>query len=133
MISSFQAFKLFLFKQFFCYKCRKDGHTMKLYKVYKKGESLYKKEANIERVLNNIQNTKAYFNLLNLYLEMKGRNVDENQDMLEYEDEVTKFIFYHFDKKVIDFEDDTLSKNFKKKKWYLDDFLDPHYISNDFS
>jgi len=106
---------------------------MKLYKVYKKGESLYKKEANIERVLNNIQNTKAYFNLLNLYLEMKGRNVDENQDMLEYEDEVTKFIFYHFDKKIIDFEDDTLYENFRKKKWYLDDFLDPHNLSNDFS
>ena len=95
---------------------------MKLYKVYKKGENLYKKEANIERVLNNIQNTKAYFSLLNLHLENKGRNSNENQDMLEYEDDITKFIFYHFDKKVIDFEDDAKFENNKMKKWYLDDF-----------
>jgi hypothetical protein len=95
---------------------------MKLYKVYKKGENLYKKEANIERVLNNIQNTKAYFSLLNLHLEKKGRNSIENQDMLEYEDDITKFIFYHFDKKVIDFEDDAKFENNKMKKWYLDDF-----------
>ena len=52
---------------------------MNLYKVYKKGESLYKKEANIERVLNNIQNTKAYFGLLNLHLEKTGINSHENQ------------------------------------------------------
>ena len=95
---------------------------MKLYKVYKKGENLYKKEANIERVLNNIQNTKAYFSLLNLHLEKKGRNSNENQEMLEYEDDITKFIFYHFDKKVIDFEDDAKFENNIKKKWYLDDF-----------
>jgi len=95
---------------------------MKLYKVYKKGESLFKKEANIERVLNNIQNTKAYFSLLNLHLEKKGRNSNENQKMLEYEDDITKFIFYHFDKKVIEFEDDTKFDNNIKKKWYLDDF-----------
>ena len=25
--------------------------------------------------------------------------------MIEFEDDITKFIFYHFDKKVIDFED----------------------------
>jgi hypothetical protein len=79
---------------------------MNLYKVYKKGESLYKKEANIERVLNNIQNTKAYFGLLNLHLEKTGINSHENQEMLEYEDKITKFIFYHYDKKVIDFEND---------------------------
>ena len=95
---------------------------MKLYKVYKKGENLYKKEANIERVLNNIQNTKAYFSLLNLHLEKKGKNSNENQDMLEYEDDITKFIFYHFDKKVIEFEDNVKFENKIKKKWYLDDF-----------
>ncbi len=42
--------------------------------------------------------------------------------MLEYEDEITKFIFYHFEKKVIDFEDEDYSENFRVKKWYLDDF-----------
>ena len=42
--------------------------------------------------------------------------------MLEYEDDITKFIFYHFDKKVIEFEDDTKFDNNIKKKWYLDDF-----------
>jgi len=95
---------------------------MKLYKVYKKGENLYKKEANIERVLNNIQNTKAYFSLLNLHLEMKGKNSNKNQDMLEYELDITKLIFYHFDKKFIEFEDDAKFENNIKKKWYLDDF-----------
>ena len=106
MINNFQAFKLFLFKIFYCYKCKKDGDMLKLYKVFEKGVNLYKKDANIERVLHNIQNTKAYFNLLSLHLEKKEKNSNENQ-MLEFENEVTKFIFYHYDKKVIDFEDET--------------------------
>jgi hypothetical protein len=42
--------------------------------------------------------------------------------MLEYEDDITKFIFYHFDKKVIEFEDNAKFENKIKKKWYLDDF-----------
>jgi hypothetical protein len=42
--------------------------------------------------------------------------------MLEYDDEVTKFIFYHFDKKVIEFEDKNHPENFVKKKWYLDGY-----------
>ena len=66
--------KLFLYKEFYCFRCKKDGDTYKLYKVYKKGVSLYKKHANIERVLHNIQNTKAYFNLLNLHLEKRDLN-----------------------------------------------------------
>ena len=42
--------------------------------------------------------------------------------MLEYEDDITKFIFYHFDKKVIEFEDDAKFDNNIKNKLYLDDF-----------
>ena len=43
---------------------------------------------------------------MNLHLEKNSINSHENQEMLEYEDKITKFIFYHYDKKVIDFEND---------------------------
>ena len=54
MLNNAQTLKLYLFKLFHCYNCRKNGETWKLYKFYEKGVSLYKKDANIERVLHNI-------------------------------------------------------------------------------
>ena len=42
--------------------------------------------------------------------------------MLEYDNEITKFIFYHSDKKVLDFEDDEANdKKLIDKRWYLED------------
>ena len=58
--------------------------------------------------------------------------------MLDYDNEITKFIFYHAyylnylidsDKKVLDFEDDEANdKKLIDKRWYLEDRESNDYI-----
>ena len=36
---------------------------------------------------------------------MQGSTIVTVNDLLEFDDEITKFLFYHFEKKVIDLED----------------------------
>ena len=57
---------------------------------------MYKKQVNIERFLHNIQNTKAYFVLLNQQLNQAIKNKAKDNKILEYSDEVSKFIFHHY-------------------------------------
>ncbi len=53
-VKQFSKVETILIKIFYCNKCQKEGDIFLFYKVYEKGENLFKKQANIERVLHNI-------------------------------------------------------------------------------